>query len=300
MDVDDHLARADEVDVEQREPLDALEVGEPGFDRERLAEDAGRLGQRHRHPLLQRRATGQRGVVVGVAELVGRGLGRVDRARPVEQHERTVVDELHAERPAHLAVARAGVDPPLVERPVDEAGELAAVARERRADPRDAVVPRDRRGRLRDRCHEVAPAQPARRTRAPCALVRIQRRKSGSDVDDRGVHRVERRPADAVRVQRRVERGLPVAAAVDDVGLALDRVHRGRDRGGDGGPRRHLGAVAPPRAPLGRVTDARPRTAGIGIRSMRPSGNCTSVASCEVTSWWSRYHADEPVVCSSA
>ena len=86
-DVDDHLVRAHEVDVELGQALGALEAGEAGFDDERLAEDAGRLGERHRELTLQGRATGQRRVVVGVAEFVGGGLGRVGRARPVEQHQ---------------------------------------------------------------------------------------------------------------------------------------------------------------------------------------------------------------------
>ena len=41
---------------------------------DRLAEDAGGLGQRHRRRALERGAVGQRGVVVGVAQLVGEGV----------------------------------------------------------------------------------------------------------------------------------------------------------------------------------------------------------------------------------
>ena len=248
-----------------------------GLDDERLAEDAGGLGERHRQPPLERRAAGQRGVVVGVAELVGGGLRRVERARPVEQHERAVVDERHAERAAGLAVAWAGVDPLLVERPVDEPGELGAVGRERaRARCRCPRPTRRRRrasGSGATRSHHW---QPARRGRAGVALSRIHRRKSGSDVDDRRLHRVERRPADAVGEQRGVERAAQRAPAVDDVGLALDRVHRRRARRGDRRPRLHLGVVGGPAhrwvgdASRGR---ARPASAALdaAVGQRRPS-----------------------------
>ena len=135
VDVDDHLGRADEGDVEQRQSLHSLQSAQAGLDRERLAEDARRLGQRHRQPALQWRASGERRVVVGVTELVRGRLGGVERARPVEQHQRAVVDERHAERTARLAVTRAGVDPAFVEGVVDEPGELVAVCRERRRAP---------------------------------------------------------------------------------------------------------------------------------------------------------------------
>ncbi len=86
-DVDDHLVRPHQVDVELGQTFGALEAGEAGLDDERLAEDAGRLGERHRELTLQGRAAGQRRVVVGVTEFVGGGLGRVGRTRPVEQHQ---------------------------------------------------------------------------------------------------------------------------------------------------------------------------------------------------------------------
>ena len=120
MDVDDHLVAPGEIDVEQGESLRAFESGEAGLDSECLAEDARCLGERHRHPLLQRRAARQRGVVVGVAEFVGGGLGGIDRPGPVQQHERTVTGERHAEGAAGLAVTGLGIDPPFVERTVDD------------------------------------------------------------------------------------------------------------------------------------------------------------------------------------
>ena len=134
VDVDDDLVRSCRSTSSSASRSAPSSPREPGLDGQGLAEDAGRLGQRHRQPPLQRRPLGERRVVVGVAELVGRGLGRVERTRPVEQHERPVVDERHAERAAVLAVAGAGVDPPLVEGTVDEPAQLGAVRRERSAD----------------------------------------------------------------------------------------------------------------------------------------------------------------------
>ncbi len=234
--------RAGQVDVEQRETLGAFEAGEAGLDGQGLAEDAGRLGERHRHPLLEGCPAGERGVVIGVAELVGRGLGGIDRPGPVEQHQRSVARERHAERTPGLAIAGFGVDPLLVERTVDDAGELSAVGRERRADPVDALGPRDRGRHVGERCDVVPPRQPA--------VVAVQ---SGLDAHpapevgerrgDRRLHRIERRPADAVREQRRVEWSVPVTAPVDDVRLALDRVHRRRHGGRDGRPGAQLGVV---------------------------------------------------------
>ncbi len=87
VDVDDHLQRALQVDIEQGEALVAVESSEPLLDDQGLTEDAGRLRQRHRKPPLQVRPPGEGRVVVGVAELVCRRLRRVDAARPVEEHE---------------------------------------------------------------------------------------------------------------------------------------------------------------------------------------------------------------------
>ena len=95
------------------------------LDDQRLAEDARGLGQRHRQAPLEIGALGQRRVVVGVTELVRQRLRRVGTARPVHQHQRAIADERHAERATDLAVAWAGVDPPLVEsagRPARRAG----------------------------------------------------------------------------------------------------------------------------------------------------------------------------------
>ena len=245
-----------EVDVEQGQPVGAVELLQALLDDERLAEDAGRLGQRHRQPALQRRAVGQRGVVVGVTELVGGRLGGVDAARPVEQHQRAVADERHAERPAALAVARRGVDPALVEGPVDEPAEPGAVARRtpsgrsRRPRPRRSSDGATGSGAMRSHHGNGLPSP----WPWSAALVRIQRRKSGSARDDRRLHGVERRPADGVGEQRRVERGGPAAPAVDDVGLALDRVQRRGDGDGDrrpGGPLGVVGGAADGRIGMG-------------------------------------------------
>ena len=114
-----------------------------------------------------------------------------------------------------------------------------------------------------------------RRGRAAGPSIRIHRRKSGSEATTARLHRVERRPADAVGEQRRVEWRLPLAAAVDDVGLALDRVHRRRDRRGDRRPRRHLGVVgglADERRRSSWRVRGRPASAAV---STCPSGNRT-------------------------
>ena len=96
--------------------------------------------KRHRQASLQRGAMGELGVVVGVTELVRGRLRRVDAAAPVEEDQRAVVDERHAERPAALAGARPGIDPLLVDRAVDEAAEALAVRGERlRTMPRPSV-----------------------------------------------------------------------------------------------------------------------------------------------------------------
>ena len=183
MDVDDDLVRPGEVDVEHRQTLGAVEALQRALDDQRLAEDARRLGERHRQAPLEVRAFGQRRVVVGVAELVGEGLRRVGAARPVHQHQRAGADERHAEGATGLAVAWPGVDPPLVERTRHEAAELGAVLGEGVAHDGDALVPTSaspgRRGTGRPGRTTATP----RRGRPPwsAALVRIQRRKSASE-----------------------------------------------------------------------------------------------------------------------
>ena len=227
MDVDDDLVGALQVDVEQRQPVVALEPGEPGLDDEGLAEDAGGLGECHREPTLERRAIDQRGVVIGVAEFVGGGLRRLGRARPVQQHERAVADVRHAERPARLAVGGRSVDPALGERSVDEPAEGRAEPAERRPDDGDALVPAQVRRRDRQRGDQVPPGEPGADRRGRHRLiVGVQaglHLHPGTEVGqrgtNRGLHRIERGTADAVGEQRRVERRVPVAATIDGVRL---------------------------------------------------------------------------------
>ena len=180
MDVDDDLRRPGEVDVEQRQPLGRPRAGArpastTNVSQKMLAVSASAIGSR--------RCSGVRPasvrVVVGVAELVRRRLRRVERARPVEQHERAVVDERHAERAAGLAVPRPGVDPLLVERPVDEPGEPGAVASRTRSrtmstpSSHETSAAANGSGATRSH-HGSAPSWPCSR-----ALSRIHRRKSG-------------------------------------------------------------------------------------------------------------------------
>ena len=271
------------------------------LDDERLAEDARGLGQRHRQAPLEVGALGQRRVVVGVTELVRQRLRRVGAARPVHQHQRAIADERHAERAADLAVAWSGVDPPLVEgagRPARRAGRCSRRTRRARSPrlrPNSASPGRPGTGR-----RDPTTADPlADRRRGASALARIQRRKSGNASRDRRLHRVERRPADGVGEQRGVERVVPLAPAVDDRRLTLDRVDRRGAGHGDLGPGGQLGGV-------GGTTDR-----GIAVvgepahRRHRQSlssaaGSCTSAVSCDVTSRCRLVHAVEPTVVSSA
>ena len=292
---------AEQVDVEQGQPLGAGRGGArpsstTSVSQKMLAVSASAIGSLR----LQRRALGELGVVVGVAELVRRRLGRVDAAGPVEEHERAVVDERHAERPAALAVARAGVDPLLVDGAVDEPAERRAVRAERVADDVEPVVPARSARRDGQRGDEVRTT--AARRSWPCrrALARIQRRKSGSASSTAAciASNVARL---TLLANSEASSGLvPAAAAVDDVGLALDRVHRrgARRRRPSARPRSSASyaALAHRRIGVGgQPADRRHRQA-----SAVPSGNVTSAVSCDVTSACSRAQAAEPVVASSA
>ena len=89
----------------------------------------------------------------------------------LRKHERAVADERHAEGAAPLAVARAGVDPLLVEGAVDEAASGGQYAAERVAHEVEAVVPADTRlGANGSGANEVAPRQRVRRSRAARAF----------------------------------------------------------------------------------------------------------------------------------
>ncbi len=260
-----------------------VQVLQPFLDDQGLAEDARRLGQRHRQPALQRGAVGELRVVVGVAQLVSSRLRRVDAAVPVEEHQRPVVDERHAERAATLAFARSGVDPLLVDGPIDEAAEWLAVRGERPADdlrafgPRDASSPRTavvRRGRT------TADA-PGRAVQASLGV--HPSAEIGQGIVDCRLHRVERRPADVVGEQRCLDRAVPAASSIDDVGLTLHRVHRRGAHHRDGRPGAHLGVVgglANRRVGVGGETADRSHRQ----RSRVPSATRPVPVSCEVTS----------------
>ena len=202
-----------QVDVEQRQPVGAR-AGAAGPPRR----PASRRRCSPSRPApsaasLQRRALGELGVVVGVAELVGRGLRRVDAAVPVEEHERAVADERHAERSAALAVAWAGVDPLLVDGAVDEAAERRAVRRERVANDAEPVVPRDR-ARSRRAAARTGPTTAApRRARAGAPWPASSDGSRASDASTAACIASNVGSADAVGEQRRVERRCPSRAA---------------------------------------------------------------------------------------
>ena len=226
--------------------------GQPGLDHDRLAEDAGRLGQRHRRLALHRRALAQVRVVVGVAELVGEGLHAVGRAVEVEHHPRLAAPDRQAERAALLARSRLGVDPLVAGGPFDERGERRRVAAEGIGDPADGVGPAHPAGRcVADRREQVVPREALpwpvteRSGLGPQVAVEV-----GQRGDHRLLHRVERRPIDAVGEQRRLEGVAPPAAAVQHDGLALGPVEGGGQRDGHRVPRLQLGLVRGP-APLG-------------------------------------------------
>ena len=98
--------------------LRILRACQHGLGHDGLAHGGGRLGQRHRRPLLQLGLAGGEGalVVEAVPQLVRQRADLVERAVEVAQdaaffHAR----DAHAERPAALAVALLGVDPAIVE-----------------------------------------------------------------------------------------------------------------------------------------------------------------------------------------
>ena len=175
------------------------------FDDQRFAEDARRFGQRHRQVALHRRAVRELRVVIRVTQLVGGGLRRVEAAAPVQEHQRTIAGEWHAEGAALLARARSGVDPLLVERAIDQPVQSAAVGLERVAHDLDAVVPRDRCGTERQAVRPCRTTAARRRARASRAFDRIQPRRSGSESVIAACIASNVGAADAVREQRRVK-----------------------------------------------------------------------------------------------
>ena len=205
-----------EVDVEQRQPLGDPRAGArpastTSVSQKMLAVSASAIGSR--------RCSGVR-PASGCCGRRGRARGRwsaPSRPSPLQlssTSERSPMNDMQ-NAPPRLAVARRGVDPPLVERPVDEAG------RARRCTWRtpsrtdvDALVPRDRR-RRRDgqRGDEVPPRQRRRRGRAAPPWSASTARKSGSAAVTAACIASNVGAADAVGEQRRVERRRPSAAA---------------------------------------------------------------------------------------
>jgi len=268
-DVDHDLAGADQIHVEQAESFVAVRTGKTGLGHQGLTEDACRLGKRHGQPLLQWRATGQLHVVVCVTEFVGGGLRRFGAATPVEEHERSVADEGHAEGATDLAVPRFGVKPRFVNGAVDESCERGGVGGERPAHEADPRLPVHLVRRDVERREQVPP-----RETVPVAVQAALRAhpapKHGKRVLHRGVHGLEGQPTDAVGIQRRVKRRFPVASAVHRIGLALDAVHRRRARHGDSRPGAHLGVVG--RATYRRVGMSRQPADSGHWHGLRPVG----------------------------
>ena len=173
------------------------------------------------------------------------GLGGVGRAGPVQEHQRAVAHEGHAERSTRLAVAGCGVDPLLVECPVDQATQPRAVLGEGALDDVDSFAPREFGRQHRCRCHQVPPSQPTVRTVAVQGGLRAHpAAEVGECVGHGRLHRLEGCGGDAVGEQRGVQRRAPVAPPVHAVRFAFDGVHRGGHRQCDRRPGLHLGVVS--------------------------------------------------------
>ena len=245
-------------------------AGEQRLHQDRLAEDRRRLGQRHRRLALQRRAVGQLGVVVGVAELVGEGLHAVDGAAEVEQHPALVAPHRHAEGAAALAVARADVDPALVDGPLGQAaqrrGRRAEGVGDRRRWPRPTWSPTPP-GRRRARTGPTTAGAPSAWPSSRALAVEVAARSRGATRRTAALHRLEHLALDVVGEQRRLEVVGPAPPAVERRRLALHAVEARR-------PAARRRSPTPParrRRPAGgtpaSASKARLRTAVIGSAS---------------------------------
>ena len=99
----------------------------------------------------------QLGVVIRVAQFVGGRLSRIHAAAPVEQDERTIIDERHAKCTADLSFAGLGIDPFFVQRTIHQASKAIAVSTKCTAHELHAFVPRNVAGGKRQRGHQVPP-----------------------------------------------------------------------------------------------------------------------------------------------
>ncbi len=303
VDVDHDLGRAGQVAVEDGQ-LGAGVVArrcQPGLHHDRLAEDAGGLGQRHRRLALQRRAVGQVGVVVGVAQLVGQGLHAVEAAVEVEQHPADLALHRHAERPAHLARPGLGVEP-AIRRP------QCATTSARRGEKLAKAVGH-RPGRLvpREPLGLCRPARAGPTTAGPDGVAEQRRLgpvvagEVGQGGDHRLLHGVERRAVDVVVEQRHVERVGPAPPTVQGVGLALERVEGRGQRDRHRLPRRQLGVEGrPAHGRVGVGGQAPHRAHGQDPRLVLTGEGDRRRVSRAVTSPCSFDHARPPVSASSA
>ncbi len=114
-DVDDDLGGSLERRLEDFDFAVGIGVGECGVLGEGLAEDTGGFGEGHGCIAVERRLAGQVEVMVGVAELVGKGHDTADGWLVVHQDPRFVALQTHAKRTIDLTVARLGVDPAIAD-----------------------------------------------------------------------------------------------------------------------------------------------------------------------------------------
>ncbi len=271
--------------------------GEALLDDERLAEDAGRLGQRHRQSALQRRAVRRAWCCGRRGRARGRWSARSRRCRDQLRNtsERSSTNGMQNAPPRLPSRGPASIHRSSTARSTrPPSGGLYALNA-----PRTMSRPSSQR-----RLAPVRTGSGANRSHhgsaPPCA---VQPGLGAHPAPEVGQRRRRRPPAwrrtwrrlDAVGEQRRVERARPAAAAVHDVGLALDGVHRRGARARRPWARPPARRRTRPGAPLGRRAwrGRGPPPSAAARRCRR--GTHTSAASCDVTSECRRSQADEPV-----
>ena len=250
-----------------------------------------------------RRCSGVRGrqhdVVERVAELVRERRDRILAAVEVHHDAAHVAAHAHAVRAALLALARSRRRPtaPSNARSARPSEVAASSRRTRRARDRSRPATRSTPA-WPDGREQVPPRQPAVVTEEPGLGAQVAP-EVGQRLDDRSVHRVERRPVDVVGAQR----GFEV------VGEAAPAVRARRARPWRRSVRRPAAPrpLPTPRARLRTRRDAgrasawvaSPRASAIGTRSELPSVVRTSTMSCDEMSPCSRCHASDPDGASS-
>ncbi len=247
----------------------AVEAGEAGFDDERLAEDAGGLGERHREPASAARCgrpawcCGRRGRARGRWSGPSRPSPTSSAARASGRRRTTCRTRRRScrrgarHRSTRSSRARSTSPPSVV-----------AVRRRTPGGPSRCPRPTTPIDAARGAAVRRGPTRAGRRRGCPCsaALARIQRRKSGSAAvtADCIASKVGRL---TLLANSEASRGdVPVATAVERDRLTLDGVERGGDRGPRPSARRAARRRRRPGGPPGRGRwRARGRPASAGV-----------------------------------